>query len=528
MLLSDERRVVSPLSLAAGVFVAGIAAGFAVPSAAGAWMWAAVAAAWLALVAFGWRLPCPRALVLFVAGAILAMRTEDSLAAVKARACERSPEGGAPVWRLVVEGQSSRRPAKNPRLEWIGFWSHVGPQPVKVVIGVERGAPAPSPGEVWECAGWLTFPKDGSGRYRVRTLWCGEKGMVRRVEPAGARSWRRWAADASAAVARRMSLGLSWCPEIAALNRAMMLGRRAEVSAERRKSFVVSGTVHIFAISGLHVMMIARLLEVLLKALGLPVRLRAFAVVVAVAAYTMVTGARPSAVRAALMAGFYYSAVIFGRRPDSLAAWSLAVFVVYGLYPERLFDAGCALSFTVMLGIVLWLKWVRALNLGNGWTGDDSEKKPEEEEVSDFRSVMMWVRERLREMVSGYHVSLAAWVAGTPVAARIFGSFTWGGLIANLIAVKLAELTVFFAFLGILAGCLSNVLAVFFNLLAAACTGSLLALAALVAQLPEVSFSVRPWSFLECAAWYGFFVLLLIIAERFLSRRSSLAGEWWK
>lgn len=515
MLLSESRRVVSALSVMAGVFVAGIATGFAVPDAAGFWPWLAAGTAWAALVVFGWSLPCPRAVFVFLVGMALALRTESALDGVKVHSWQRAPGGGAPTWRLVVEGGVFARPAKDKDLLWAQFASHVGPQPVKVVLPVARGAQRPRLGEIWECTGWLKIPKDPRERYKERMLWVGEGGKSRRVEAAGWRAWRRIVRDIGGELSRRMGLGLGWCPEVAALNRAMLLGRRAGVPPSRKESFVVSGTVHVFAISGLHVMLIAHLLERLLSAVGVPVRLRSVFVILPLAAFVVLTGARPSAVRAALMAGFYYSAAFFGRRPDSLAAWSLAVFTVYGLNPERFFDVGCALSFTVMLGIVVWLKWMAAFSPPRA--------------VRQFLSLrpVAWFRRKVGWLLDGYHVSIAAWVAGTPVAARLFGRFTWGGLVANIAAVKLAALSVVFGFAGVAMSFISVKAAVFFNLLAALSTYCLLMLADVVAMLPDVSFSVREWTLLECSAWYGAFVLAFIVLERVLPRRNDLSGEWW-
>ena len=54
--------------------------------------------------------------------------------------------------------------------------------------------------------------------------------------------------------------------------------------------------------------------------------------------YVMLTGMRPSAVRAAMMLAIYMLAPSFGCRPNARAAWSVTALAVYGLYPERLFD----------------------------------------------------------------------------------------------------------------------------------------------------------------------------------------------
>ena len=181
----------------------------------------------------------------------------------------------------------------------------------------------------------------------------------------------------------------------------------------------------------------------------------------------------------------------------------------------RFFDVGCALSFTVMLGIVVWLKWMAAFSPPRA--------------VRQFLSLrpVAWFRRKVGWLLDGYHVSIAAWVAGTPVAARLFGRFTWGGLVANIAAVKLAALSVVFGFAGVAMSFISVKAAVFFNLLAALSTYCLLMLADVVAMLPDVSFSVREWTLLECSAWYGAFVLAFIVLERVLPRRNDLSGEWW-
>ena len=516
MLLSDNRRVISELSVMAMVFVMGIAVGFHVPEISCAWGWLAGMVAWGALVCRGWNLPCPRVVLVFLAGCVLALRTECALADVKDHAQFRPVGGAAPLWRVEVEGGVNVRRSREKGISWAQFMSHLGPQPVKVVMPIAKGKFAPRLGEVWECEGWLTIPKDERRRYRIATLWVAERAKTHRVvEAKGWRKWRRALRGMSGDFSRRVGIGLSWCPEVAALNRAMLLGRRAEISAARKNSFVVSGTVHVFAISGLHVMLIAHLLEKLLKAFGMSIRWRGIVVVVLVALYVIVTGARASAVRAALMAGLYYSAAFFGRKPDSMAAWSLAVFVVYGLSPERFFDVGCALSFTVMLGVVVWLKWTRAFSC------------PEA-----FRSFcglpyVQWLRAKLGWLFEGYGISFAAWVVGTPVAARLFGRFTWGGLIANIAAVKLASCAVAFGFFGIALSYVSDVLAAFFNLISAAFTFCLLMVAEMVSGLPDVSFSVSSWTLMECMAWYGVLILTLMTLERLLPRRNDISGEWW-
>ena len=61
-------------------------------------------------------------------------------------------------------------------------------------------------------------------------------------------------------LSRRIGIGLPADSTAAALNRAMLLGERSRISPKVKRLFVDSGTVHVFAVSGLHVMVVARLL----------------------------------------------------------------------------------------------------------------------------------------------------------------------------------------------------------------------------------------------------------------------------
>jgi competence protein ComEC len=231
--------------------------------------------------------------------------------------------------------------------------------------------------------------------------------------------------------------------------------------------------------------------------------------------YVVLIGAPASAVRASLMAGICLVAPALGRRPDSIAAWSVAVFVVYASRPGLFFDAGCALSFTVMLGILVWLKWSVAF------------ARPACLGVWHVRLRTFTLYRKSLWLAEGWGVTFAAWVAGAPLVARLFGLFAWSGLIANVLAMRFAALTVAFGFAGLLAGFAGTPAAVAFNLLAALSTRLLTLLSALFAALPGASSAVRPWTLLECAAWYGFFVLALLALEAFWPKRQEGQDEWW-
>ena len=297
---------------------------------------------------------------------------------------------------------------------------------------------------------------------------------------------RSSAAPIRRALSRRVAIGLGRERDIVALNRAILLGERGRLPPETRRTFVESGTIHVFAISGLHVMAVAGLLYWLLRMAFVPLRVAGAAAVPILWAYVWIVGLPPSAVRAATMATFYYAAPLFWRRPDGMKAWAATFFIVYLVDPTKICDVGCALSFTVMLAILLALECGKTL--GGAWT-------------------------------QSLCVTVAAWAAGVPIAAHVFGRVTPGGLLANLALLPSAAVTVVAGVLGLMASFVSETAAAHFNNLSALFTKAMVGVAAVVARLPGANVETGSWPTWVCLLWYVALVLVLALAWRWRLRR---------
>ena len=287
-------------------------------------------------------------------------------------------------------------------------------------------------------------------------------------------------------ISRRIGIGLAHDPETVALNRAMLLGERSAMPRSAKKVFVESGAIHVFAISGLHVMVVARVLVFIAALLFVPYRLQGVVAMPVVWGYVAVSGASPSAVRAALMSTFYSVAPLMWRRPNGLTAWSMAFAATHLVNPMQIADTGSQLSFSVMLAIVLA---VRA--------------------AKDMRD----------EWRKGLCVSIAAWSAGVPVAAAVFGRVTPGGLVANLILIAAAGYSVAAGVIGIIVSYVSETLAAHLNNLSALVTDFMVLVAALVAKLPFASFELEKWGMWECAEWYAALALSFVLLRMIGTRR---------
>lgn len=288
-------------------------------------------------------------------------------------------------------------------------------------------------------------------------------------------------------ISRRISIGLADGNETADLSRAILLGERRRLSQRTKRTFVESGTMHVFAISGLHVMAIAEVLTYLLALLLVPRRLVGVTAIPILWGYVWLIGLSPSAVRAAAMATFSCLAPLFWRKPDGLRSWALTFLSVHLLCPQMIVNVGSVLSFAVMLVIVLAGDWARKLPRG----------------------------------MQSLAVTVSAWAVGVPIAAHVFGRITPGGMLANLVLIATARITVVTGAVGVMASYVSETLAAHLNNLSALSVRMMVWTADAVARLPGANCETARWSLVECASWYLAFALAAYSFWR-LSRPQSV------
>ena len=108
--------------------------------------------------------------------------------------------------------------------------------------------------------------------------------------------------------------GLQDDQEVAQTVQGMILGGRAETSPGLEKTFPDTGTIHLFAASGLQVGLFAGLAWSCLRYVRLPRRWVVLAIVPVVIAYCALTGFYPATVRATVMA-IFMSDRRFARTP---------------------------------------------------------------------------------------------------------------------------------------------------------------------------------------------------------------------
>lgn len=139
----------------------------------------------------------------------------------------------------------------------------------------------------------------------------------------------------------------------AGLARALLLGDGTAMERGEWDEYMRTGVVHVLAISGQHLVVLAGFVWFIVRLFGMPRRPAAWFVIGLVVGYAAVTGLRPSAVRAAVMVAVACLGAI-RRRPLNVAnAFALAWILIVLLNPVDLVNAGNVLSFLSVF-VLIW------------------------------------------------------------------------------------------------------------------------------------------------------------------------------
>mgnify|MGYP003606583632 FL=1 len=412
------------------------------------WLLAGAALAWL--ISFfmarpGWAAGALHLAVLLVGTAWLSLEKQPLSAAEVARQMGRDRARlelvgvvtDDPVAVLSDRGEAGWRfPVRAESLNQAGAWRRARGR-VEVRWYPEREGATVRYGERWwmEGAGVRHAAEFG----RPAGIWLPLRGESARCLAREQGSWlRARCLEARAACARLLALGIAYDPDAAGVLRAFMLGYREALPERAHRAFSRTGTLHIAAISGAHVVILAGLLLIPLKALGFSQTRWILVMGPILVLYALGTGLAASAVRACIMACVFWSAYAFRRRPDGPSALAFSALLILAVDPGQLWEAGFLLSFGVVAGLMLLVPALSDPLLQR--LGGDEVLPP-----GPVRRALIPV---MRGAVALAAVTLAAWLASLPMTAQYFNLFSPVGLVANLLVVPLASLI-------LLTGCLT-------------------------------------------------------------------------
>jgi len=217
----------------------------------------------------------------------------------------------------------------------------------------------------------------------------------------------------------------------------ILLGIQSDIPDFLYQAYQASGTSHVLVISGFNIAIIAALISRLFRRI-FPYGWDALASVIAIGFYTVLVGAQPPVVRAAIMGVIALPAYLLGRRLIGLNVLAFTAAIMVFFSPSLLLDVSFQLSFLATLGIMVFIDPLKELFLRftkrfirtdsvNGWRG--------------------WVSDYLL-------VTLAAQFAVFPVILAHFNYLSVISLPANLLILPVQPAVMILGGMALLAGML--------------------------------------------------------------------------
>ncbi len=212
--------------------------------------------------------------------------------------------------------------------------------------------------------------------------------------------------------------------ELAVLQ-ALTLGEKSELNYETQRSYVVSGGMHVLAVSGLHVGIIYIILGLIFKPLdklktsktAYGTILKAVLVIIFIWGFAMLSGLSPSVRRAAVMFSFFAAGKALNRPANIYNSMAASAFLLLAVNPFLITEVGFQLSYFAVFSIVFFQK-----------------------KISNLIIVKQKFLSKLWELTT---VSVAAQLGTGPISLFYFHIFPTWFVLTNLFIIFLSSFIVY-------------------------------------------------------------------------------------
>ena len=232
---------------------------------------------------------------------------------------------------------------------------------------------------------------------------------------------------------------------------ALLIGDRSMISRDVRNSFVESGTMHLLAISGLHIGILTGFVFACCRLCGWSDRQSIGFVLALLAVYLAVADLRPPVIRACVLVSIWSIGKLLRRPSFSANSLAGAAIVVLALNPTDLFDVGAQLSFLAVAAI-LWLIAVR-----------NTSSSPDIAAESDGAEILLpkwrqFLRPILQWLAAAYLTTGTIWLLTMPLVAAVFNVVPVVGLLVNVLLIPLVGAALCVGFVSLVLGVVHPVL----------------------------------------------------------------------
>ena len=146
---------------------------------------------------------------------------------------------------------------------------------------------------------------------------------------------------------------------------ALIMGKRDLLGSEVRSAYADTGAIHVLAVSGLHVgilaLIVMQLLGWLLPSGSAWFAVRSGVTIGVVWYFALITGLSPSVQRAALMVSVVLLGKSINRRNSIFNLLAISALLMLIVEPKQVFQVGFQLSFAAVTGIALFARGIQRL-----------------------------------------------------------------------------------------------------------------------------------------------------------------------
>ena len=219
---------------------------------------------------------------------------------------------------------------------------------------------------------------------------------------------------------------------------AIVFGYKEDLDEDWLKAFSKTGTIHVLAVSGLHVGIIFVLLSSLLglgRSKGSGLIIKSILIVLFLFAYSMLTGFSPSVSRASLMFSVVIMGKAFNRNSSIYNTLTFAAFILVLINPLNIYNVGFQFSFLAVIGIVYYKDMFRNWFPRLSWLGD--------------------------KVITLLSVSLAAQITTFPLGLYYFHQYPNLFMISNLVVIPCISVILYTGIFFVISSKISVVVSVY-------------------------------------------------------------------
>jgi competence protein ComEC len=223
-----------------------------------------------------------------------------------------------------------------------------------------------------------------------------------------------------------------------AVGSALLLGYRDAVTEDVRTAYIETGSMHILAVSGMHIVLIFNGLGWLLAFYRSGSRqwrwTKTGFLILLIWAFAVLTGLSASVVRAAMMSTLLAIAKAWSRRVNIYNVLAASAFLLLLANPYWLFDIGFQLSYLAVVGILFFYPRLRPLLPSFDLVLDKKKK------LSPFT---VWITAAKNSLPDALAIGLAAQFVVTPISLYYFHQFPSYFWLSSIFAVLVSTVALY-------------------------------------------------------------------------------------